>query len=201
MRPRPAGLKLKPTAAPRSRMAARLASNCAGVPPYLRARCSLISSPPGGMSGFSSKGWKCSVACTASALCASARCSEARPTAHQGQAMSETKSILRGVVMGVLGAWSGDRIPDAEDAKDSQRTQKKPVFLDVPLRPLRNLCVLCVRLLCWRHADDSARSSAASKASGASNCTQWPAPSISCMPRKAGAAAAKASSSWWMYWR
>lgn len=33
--------------------------------------------------------------------------------------------------------------PDAEDAKVPQRTQKDSGFF---LRPLRNLCVLCVRL-------------------------------------------------------
>ena len=49
------------------------------------------------------------------------------------------------ILGGVRKTNAGSELPDAEDAKVAQRTQKeaqKEIFLDPFLRPLRNLCVL-----------------------------------------------------------
>ena len=86
--------KVKPTSAPRWRSVSRVAASCAGEAPYLRARCSTASSPSAGICGFSSKGWKCSSTASCGPTRRSASSSEYRPTAHQGQATSETKSIF-----------------------------------------------------------------------------------------------------------
>ncbi len=89
-------LKVKPSAAPRSRIASRFASICSAELPYLRTRCSVESSPSGAICGFSSNGWKWISALTSPSSFASACCSEASPIAHQGQETSETKSIRSG---------------------------------------------------------------------------------------------------------
>ncbi|MNE35507.1 hypothetical protein D3C80_1292720 [compost metagenome] len=87
-----------PASAPRAAMAARLAADCSGVEPYLRARCSPMFSPSGAMSGFSSNGWKAMSAAIPSPFSRSSACSSPpRPTAHQGHMTSETKSIFSGL--------------------------------------------------------------------------------------------------------
>ena len=53
-----------------------------------------MSSPSGGIAGFSSKGSKCSSTGTSPPRRPSAISSELRPTAHQGQATSEMKLIF-----------------------------------------------------------------------------------------------------------
>src|SRR6185437_11306981 len=89
-------LKVKPSAAPRARIASRLASICSAELPYLRRRCSVESSPSAAICGFSSNGWKWISADTSPSSFASACCDDARPTAHQGQDTSETKSMRSG---------------------------------------------------------------------------------------------------------
>ena len=94
MRERLSMLNVKPTAAPRWRIASRFFCTCCSGMPYLRAMCSVVSSPSGAMPGFSSNGWKCSVTGTSGPRRSSAVSSAARPMAHQGQETSETKSIF-----------------------------------------------------------------------------------------------------------
>ena len=85
----------KPTAAPRSRMTARDCARSARAARRTCARCTRsLSSPSGGSAGLSSNGSKCSSTATASPSRSSARSSDHRPTAHHGQAMSETNSIF-----------------------------------------------------------------------------------------------------------
>jgi hypothetical protein len=63
-------------------------------------------------------------------------------------------------------ALSNDQHPDAEDAKVSQRTQKKTFFRWLfLLRPLRNFCVLCVRKLGFHGASPDASKSASTTSS------------------------------------
>ncbi|MNE16279.1 hypothetical protein D3C80_1092200 [compost metagenome] len=86
----------KPTSAARARIISRFWADCSGVEPYLRPICSTMFSPSGAICGFSSKGWKAMSAATPSPFkVSSAVVSPPRPTAHQGQTTSETKSIFR----------------------------------------------------------------------------------------------------------
>src|SRR6478735_9403396 len=60
---------------------------------------SAVSTPSAGSVGLSSNGWKCSSTSTSPPSRSRARSSDQRPTAHHGQAMSETKSIfMNGIV-------------------------------------------------------------------------------------------------------
>src|SRR5690606_2221134 len=97
MRLRLAMSKVKPTAAPRSTMTCWLAAACSADMPYLRCRWPSASSPSAGICGFSSNGWKWISASTSPRVRSSARSSDIRPTAHQGQTTSETKSMRRRV--------------------------------------------------------------------------------------------------------
>src|SRR5471032_1184165 len=97
MRPRLSMAKVKPSAAPRARIASRDCAICSSVEPYLWAICSPISSPSGTILAFSSKGWKWISAWAVSFSLSSACSSDLRPITHQGQETSETKSIRTGV--------------------------------------------------------------------------------------------------------
>src|SRR3712207_3587957 len=95
-------LNVKPSSAPRARIIARLAADCAAVEPYFSVICSPRFCPPAGKLGLSSNGWKVMSASTASAALASACSSPHRPMTHHGHATSETKSIFRCWVMARL---------------------------------------------------------------------------------------------------
>src|SRR5450830_28131 len=97
MRPRLSMANVKPSAAPRARIASRDCAICSSVEPYLWAICSPISSPSGTILAFSSKGWKWISAWAVSFSLSSACSSDLRPITHQGQETSETKSIRTGV--------------------------------------------------------------------------------------------------------
>ena len=85
---------VKPTPAARSRIILREAADCCGVDPYFCATCSRMFWPSGGMSGFSSNGWKWMSAFTRSPTRSNACSSPFKPMMHQGQTTSETKSMV-----------------------------------------------------------------------------------------------------------
>jgi hypothetical protein len=60
---------------------------------------------------------------------------------------------------GIMSAAETPGQPDAEDAKVTQRTQKGIHSTRCFLRPLRNLCVLCVRLFHCRSCTQTAHQS------------------------------------------
>ena len=88
---------------------ARFWADCSGVEPYLAPMCSTMFSPSGTIWGLSSNGWKAMSAVIPSGLRFSSACSSPpRPTTHQGQTTSETKSIFSGRVAGsVMGSVMG----------------------------------------------------------------------------------------------
>ena len=77
-------------AGPQSLVTAR---HVAGEAPYFCAMCSAISWPSGPIRGLSSNGWKW-ISAVMSSIRAKAACSDFRPTTHQGQDTSDTKSIF-----------------------------------------------------------------------------------------------------------